>query len=422
MRDRRGVPEASPMDALVTVSRAIRSEDDVAGATRRTLRAIARALSADCAIAWEGGRGERPLTPAASCGVTRALSTVDLTIPATLFSTVGALRPLFADASSKVARECPALGRIPHRTFFLQPIDVEGQLGGVLGFFWTHARYKPVPSDRRLIAAAARQLALVIENAALAARIRDVRSASEQSACEGARALQQAYDDLRLSREELRALSAHVDRVRERERARIAREIHDELGQALTGLKMDLVRLSKRADGSASDVDLDQLPAAVDGMMTTVRRIASELRPSLLDDLGLVAALEWQAQDFVRRTGVKCRFRCRGTPDRLDEPRAMALFRIFQEVLTNVARHAQASQVQIVLNIGPSSARLEVSDNGRGISEDSPSDEMRLGLLGMQERAAACGGRVVIGRATPNGTIVRVRIPMPAAPTPVSTV
>ncbi len=324
------------------------------------------------------------------------------------------VRPMYGGGPHiSVRRRCAALAIVPHRALLLYPLVVNGEPRGALGFFWKSARGRLTPNARQFVAAAACQLSLALERANLAEQLGALAEQMEHHRRDGTRTLERAYAKLRSSRDELRVLSAHVERVRERERARIAREIHDELGQALTALKIDLSRLSQEQAGHESRVNVAQFPAVVDGMMSTVRRIASELRPHLLDDLGLVAALEWQAQDFVRRTGVKCRFRCRGTPDRLDENRSTALFRIFQEILTNIARHAQATQVHIALAIGERSARLEVNDNGCGIPAEPMSNEMRLGLLGMQERAAACGGRVTIGGVVPSGTRVQVRIPLP---------
>jgi signal transduction histidine kinase len=224
--------------------------------------------------------------------------------------------------------------------------------------------------------------------------------------------LKRAYEDLRGSREELRALSAHMEQIREGERTRIAREIHDELGQALTGLKMDLSGLEPAVGATASEAIAARVPAAIDGMIATVQRIATELRPQILDDVGLVAALEWHARDFEKRTGVKCRVRCRGTAASVDVSRSTALFRIFQEILTNVIRHAGASRVFITLTIGLSSVRLDVRDNGKGMSGRPAMPGKHLGLLGMQERAGAFGGVVRFSTAPSKGTTVRVSIPL----------
>jgi signal transduction histidine kinase len=402
-------------DALVKVSRALRSEQDVTRVLRRTLRTLATAMAADAAIAWDRDHGDGQLKALISYRRARAGSRAAFALSAAPLSAADTARPLYRiDQIARVSRVCSGLHAMPHRSVCLQPIEIDGQLLGVLGFFWKDADRRPMLDERRVIIAAARQLALALETIDLTRQVRELKETLEERACEGERALQCAYDELRTTREELRTLSSHVDRVRERERTRIAREIHDELGQALTGLKIDLVRLSQTPTEEAA-LEVAQLPAAIDDMISSVRRIASELRPHLLDDLGLVAALEWQAQDFVRRTSVKCRFRCRGIPECLDEERSMALFRIFQEVLTNIARHAQATQVQIALVIGDTAATLEVSDNGRGISNAPAGEEAHFGLLGMQERAAACGGRVVISGAAPHGTTVRVRIPFRTA-------
>ena len=187
--------------------------------------------------------------------------------------------------------------------------------------------------------------------------------------------------------------------------------MHDELGQALTGLKMDLVLMS--AEGRNGDrADPASLSAAIDSMIGTVQRISSELRPQILDDLGLLAALEWHAREFQKRTGVRCRFRHTGTPDSVDAESIDCHLSIFQEMMTNVARHARATRVQITLAAGRGSISLVVRDNGRGIGEVPKAHQQRLGLLGMQERAAAFGGRVTIAGAPPRGTTVRVRIPI----------
>ena len=227
--------------------------------------------------------------------------------------------------------------------------------------------------------------------------------------------LNQAFDELRVSREELRALTTHLEHVRESERTRISHEIHDELGQALTSLKMDLARLSRGNGNGGGDGALDPavVSTAIDEMIGTVRRISSELRPQILDDLGLLAALEWHAKEFESRTGVKCVFHRKGAlvDGQLDPERSTALFRIFQESMTNVARHAEATRVNVSLEIGRASIGLNVRDNGRGIREPGARSP-RLGILGMKERAVVFGGRVVVAGSTGKGTSVRVRIPM----------
>ena len=228
-----------------------------------------------------------------------------------------------------------------------------------------------------------------------------------------------AEQRFRDSREQLRALAAHLQSVREEERSRIAREVHDELGQALTGLKMDLAWLDKRNAEIRSTDDLAQihkklgeLPGQVDAIISTVRQIAAELRPPVLDALGLEAAIEWQTQDFEKRTGITCRFQSTLKHTDLDPDRATAVFRIFQETLTNIVRHAEATQVNIHLREEGHKVILEVQDNGRGMTGRGLSDRGSLGLLGMRERATMLDGEVnIIGRQG-KGTTVGVRIPI----------
>ena len=160
-----------------------------------------------------------------------------------------------------------------------------------------------------------------------------------------------AEEQLKGSTEQLRALSAHLQSVREEERTLISREIHDELGQELTGLKMDLSWLVKRLSKNQKSLisKTESMLKLVDSTIQTVRRISSELRPGVLDDLGLIAAIEWQAQDFENRTGITCDFSSSVEEIGLDRDRSTAVFRIFQETLTNVSRHAKATRVKISL-------------------------------------------------------------------------
>jgi PAS domain S-box-containing protein len=228
-----------------------------------------------------------------------------------------------------------------------------------------------------------------------------------------------AEQRFRDSREQFRALAAHLQSVREEERSRIAREVHDELGQALTSLKMDLAWLDKRNAESRDANDLarlrdklKELPGQVDAIINTVRQIAIELRPPILDALGLEAAIEWQTQDFEKRTGIACTFRSSLKQTGLDPERATAVFRIFQETLTNIVRHAAATQVNIQLREEGETVVLEVQDNGRGMSRRGLSGSGSLGLLGMRERATMLDGEVnIIGRQG-RGTTVGVRIPI----------
>jgi PAS domain S-box-containing protein len=223
-----------------------------------------------------------------------------------------------------------------------------------------------------------------------------------------------AEEKARRSRAELRALAARLLLVREEERTRIAREIHDELGQALTGLKLDLAWLKQRVDdGGELSRWVQSIVERIDGTIDSVRRIATDLRPSILDHLGLVAAIEWQALEFERRTGVKAIVRVSRPEVAIDDVRATAVFRMLQETLTNVARHAGATRVDIVLTVGNVDLALDVRDDGRGITPAEIAGGRSLGLVGLRERAIACGGMLEIQGTPGRGTHVSVRIPLP---------
>ncbi len=223
-----------------------------------------------------------------------------------------------------------------------------------------------------------------------------------------------AEEGLRKSHEQLRALSVYLQYVREEEQTRIAREVHDELGQALTGLKLDLSRLSgqlpKHLKPQIERMDL--MSTRIDTTIQTVRRIASELRPGMLDDLGLVATLEWQANEFQTRTGIACEVTTMLEELLLDQDLNTAFFRIFQETLTNVIRHAAATRVEVLLRKEAGALVMEIRDNGRGISEAQISNTKSTGLRGMRERAAALGGEVDIHGWPGKGTTVTVGIPL----------
>ena len=224
----------------------------------------------------------------------------------------------------------------------------------------------------------------------------------------------EAEEKARRSRAELRALAARLLLVREEERTRIAREIHDELGQALTGLKLDLAWLKQRVDdGGELSEWVQSIVQRIDGTIDSVRRIATDLRPSILDHLGLVAAIEWQAQEFERRTGVRAHVRVSRPDVALDDVRATAVFRMLQETLTNVARHAGATRVDIDLTVGNVDLALDVRDDGRGITPSEIAGGRSLGLVGLRERAIACGGMLDIRGMPGRGTQVSVRIPLP---------
>jgi PAS domain S-box-containing protein len=214
--------------------------------------------------------------------------------------------------------------------------------------------------------------------------------------------------------DELRELSAALLSVREEERARIARAIHDELGQALTGLKMDVSWLGRHLgpDQTALLEKTRAMSDLIDATVQAVRQIATELRPGILDDVGLVAAVEWQLQDFQARTGIQCQLTGGLEESALDADRSTAAFRIFQEALTNVARHAQAPRLQVGVEETATHFILWVQDNGRGIAPHEIGHPQSIGLLGMRERARQWGGTLEIHGAPGTGTTVTLRLPL----------
>jgi PAS domain S-box-containing protein len=223
----------------------------------------------------------------------------------------------------------------------------------------------------------------------------------------------QAEEQLQASREELRSLSAHLEMTREKERKSLAREVHDEFGQILTALKIDLSSLAGACAGEQQLLleKTKSMGELIDMAIETVRRISSELRPPLLDDLGLAVALEWQAREFEKRTQIKCVFSSEPKDIVLDQDRSTAVFRIFQEALTNVARHSNASRVEAALVKEDERIVLRISDNGRGIGKRHIADPKAFGIIGMKERARFLGGEVTVSGAPGKGTSVTVSIP-----------
>jgi PAS domain S-box-containing protein len=222
-----------------------------------------------------------------------------------------------------------------------------------------------------------------------------------------------AEEELEASRDKLRALAARLQSVREEERTRVAREIHDELGQALTAIKFGLSSLipTLSEDQQLRSDKIESLQQLADQTIQSVRRIATNLRPRILDELGLAPAVEWAAEEFEARTGIRCRLDLPEDDVVVDQERATALFRILQEALTNVTRHAHATDVQVRLAGEDGGLTLEVHDNGQGFDDKQLSRQRSLGILGMQERALILGGEFTVTSAPGKGTTVRVRIP-----------
>jgi PAS domain S-box-containing protein len=237
--------------------------------------------------------------------------------------------------------------------------------------------------------------------------------------CQDVTDLRLAEEQLKLTSKQLRALSASLQAAREEEGTRIAREIHDELGAALSSLRWDLEDLDETISESRNGSQLQELRKKIEAMMrltdttlNTVRRIASELRPVALDALGLNEAIEWQARQFQERTGIIVHCDCILENVDLSREQSTAAFRIFQEALTNILRHAQATRVNIQMKEKDGEFILTISDNGRGITDDEKSGQRTLGLLGMRERAHLIRGKIDIGRSDGKGTLVTVRIPI----------
>ena len=230
----------------------------------------------------------------------------------------------------------------------------------------------------------------------------------------------EAENRLKATSEQLRALSASLQSAREAEATRIAHQIHDDMGGILTGLRWELEALAKMIHEPA---DPEQLKAAMqnklvsmlgltDTTINVVRRIASDLRPSILDDLGLMEAIEWQAQQFQARTGIECQ--CALQNISLSDRQATAVFRIFQEALTNILRHAQATRVDVAIKEEDGILMLTVADNGRGITQAEKSNRASLGILGMQERARLIGGQLDLVGERGAGSTLQLRIPIQA--------
>ncbi len=226
-----------------------------------------------------------------------------------------------------------------------------------------------------------------------------------------------AEAELAQSHEQLRALTTYWQASFEAERAHIAREIHDEFGQSMTALKMDLTWLARRLPEGDEKVDrIRGMTTLVDDSIALMRRIATELRPGLLDDLGLNAALEWQAVEFSKRRGIPCKLNLPKDDLALDPALNTTLFRIFQETLTNIARHAQATRVSASFKQKEQTLILTIRDNGRGITEAELTNPRSLGLLSLRERATQWGGQTTLRGEAGKGTTVTVRIPLPTSP------
>ncbi len=223
-----------------------------------------------------------------------------------------------------------------------------------------------------------------------------------------------AENELMQSREQLRSLSVYLQSVREEERTLIARELHDELGQTLTALKIDLSCLNEMLPRELETAinKIDTMSEIISDTIQFTKKMVSDLRPSILDNLGLTAAIEWQAKEFQKRTGINCNLNLGLNNIKLDQDLATALFRIFQETLTNVARHADATDIDMNLIQKDNNLELTVVDNGKGISDERIANPKSFGLIGIRERVLQFGGKYNINGINKQGTAVSVSVPI----------
>jgi signal transduction histidine kinase/CheY-like chemotaxis protein len=223
-----------------------------------------------------------------------------------------------------------------------------------------------------------------------------------------------AEQDILHKNEELKNLASHLQEVREEERATISREIHDELGQQLTALKMDIDWVLHKQVDTENEVakKLNDMLKMSDHVIHTIRRISSDLRPAIIDDLGLIAALEWKCHDFEEKTGMPCYFVSKVTERKFENKLGINTFRILQETLTNITRHASARSVAVSVSETETQLCLEIADNGKGISEENIGNGKTLGILGMKERAALLGGELSIRGIKNKGTKTKLTLPL----------
>jgi signal transduction histidine kinase len=275
------------------------------------------------------------------------------------------------------------------------PIRLDGTVGGAMTVL-SHEAGVFQEQEIALLSEAARDLSFGLENLSREA------------------ARQQAESDLRVSDRQLHSLISRMHTVREEEAKRIARELHDDLGQKLTVLHMELEDLEGKLTGAATTQlrQIEKMRRVVDHTIEVVQKISGELRLGPLDLLGLTAAIEWNLEEFSRQAGISCRIGRLDEPPELSDLQRTTVFRILQEALTNMARHAGATEVVVNLEAEKSELVLIVRDNGRGITATELSDLKSIGLLGMRERALILGGDVKVTRNPEGGTTVRVSIPV----------
>ena len=288
------------------------------------------------------------------------------------------------------------------------PLMAKKQVVGVLTVA-SRAPYHFTPEEISLLTRIGNHIGVAADNALLH---KDLKK-SERKYKNLVENQKKALNELKRSRGELRNLSVHLQSVREVETTRVARKIHDELGQLLTGLQMDLAWLEDKlpVDSKRIREKTRNMSGLLESALESVHGITAELRPSMLDDLGLPSTIEWQTSLFQKRTGIRCKVIIRGCAD-IQKELATSIFRIFQETLTNIMRHSNATKCRITLSENEEELFLEVIDNGIGVTQWQIDNPKSFGMIGMRERAHLWGGAVHVQKAKPSGTTVRVVIPL----------
>ncbi|HEX7588919.1 MAG TPA: PAS domain S-box protein, partial [Anaerolineae bacterium] len=312
------------------------------------------------------------------------------------------------------------------KSYVIAPLTARGRTLGAITFVSAESGRHYGPAELAVAEELARRAALSVDNARLYRDAQRLNQELEARVVSRTIELQETNEKLKdemivrnQANQQLRQLSEHLQSAREEERIRIAREIHDELGQVLTAIKIDVSLLGEKLADKGAKLqreniveEINSTLKLIDETIEKMRHIIRELRPEILDHLGLSAAIEWQVQEFQGRTGIKCQYTSTVDDSHLDLNRATAVFRILQEALTNVARHAHATRVEISLKDQAGSLVLEIRDNGKGISESELVNQKSFGILGMRERALAFDGEVQVNGAPRSGTHVKARIPV----------
>ena len=231
----------------------------------------------------------------------------------------------------------------------------------------------------------------------------------KQMARQNAVQLEKSSEELKNSLDQLHRLTEHVEQVRENERVAISRELHDDLGQALTAVKIDLGMIKQKLQDDDLVRRMNKVTALVSDTIKTVQRITAQLRPDIIDDLGFMAAIEWYTKEFSGRTGIEILLELDEEIE-ISSGLALTLFRIMQESLTNIARHSEATKVEIGVRQLENSVLFHISDNGKGISDDEVNSKKSFGIMSMKERAASAGGSFDISSPLEGGTVIQVSI------------